>query len=160
MFFWSTPKTPLITPLSNTQNIQNETKVANRCGAWNCLNATNLPPSQRNAAVGADCVGAGAPTPANACAGVTHWDPSAPKRCTTYEYSAKGAAGYCGTDGLCWYTNVDFTTVLAETNSMLDTFMKNSCVNNMQVKTGWSFFSVPSPFPFPPSPPHRRPHFT
>ncbi len=30
--------------------------LTNECGALNCLNVTNLPPSQRNAAVNNNCV--------------------------------------------------------------------------------------------------------
>ena len=78
-------------------------KVQNRCGAWNCLNFTNIEPSRRNAAANSNCMYYGLPSPPGACAGVT-WDPKAPTPCVTYTYFGEPRNGVCDPNGYCYYS--------------------------------------------------------
>lgn len=53
-------------------------QIAGKCGGQNCLNVTNLPPSQRNAAVGGEACADQSSFDFNDCAAVKTWNPLAP----------------------------------------------------------------------------------
>lgn len=54
-------------------------QIAGKCGGQNCLNVTNLPPGQRNAAAGGEaCADQSTLTGLRDCENVTKWDPTAP----------------------------------------------------------------------------------
>ena len=54
-------------------------QIAGKCGGQNCLNVTNLPPSQRNAAAGGEaCAEQSTLTGFKDCENVTKWKPNAP----------------------------------------------------------------------------------
>jgi hypothetical protein len=78
--------------------------VENRCGAWNCLNFTNIEPSRRNAAANSNCMYYGQPSPPGACAGATTWDPSAPTPCVTYNNFGEQRNGICDPNQYCYYS--------------------------------------------------------
>jgi hypothetical protein len=98
----------------------------------NCLNYTSTDPALRNSVSGMNCMGAGAPYPAGSCDSVTTWNASSPTPCTTFDTFGKVQQGVCDSNKLCYYTNVGYTDVIAEINNILDAFLKNSCINNLQ----------------------------
>ena len=89
---------------TQTHKHANKQKVQNRCGAWNCLNFTNIEPSRRNAAANSNCMYYGLPSPPGACAGVTAWDPSATTPCVTYNNFGEQRSGVCDPNGYCYYS--------------------------------------------------------
>lgn len=86
------------------------TYMQDNCEAHNCLNTTDLDPSQRNAATGragASCVAAYKPVQGSDCSNVV-WDPQNPRLCRGADAFGTTYEGVCSADGQCYHSGVGF----------------------------------------------------
>jgi hypothetical protein len=83
------------------------------CSPWNCLNGTDLPPSQRDGF----CVRGGPPDWPNPCATVTEWNAANTTYCTY-----QGAAGTCDPSNRLCYTYTTFGQAAEQLQTVVNQF--------------------------------------
>jgi len=86
-------------------------------------------PSQRNAAVGADCVFPYPTIPGNGCSNIT-WDPLNPVPCSGKDATGTTYEGICGVDNRCYHSDVGFDGTKKAFLDLKTQFLAKDAINN------------------------------